>query len=217
MAIIIIIVISLCPFPLAYDVFWSFIFPLYVPTYNLSQILQILVPGIDNYPVCDIKSVSKMLSQSWALFFFTICRELPQATSHFIFKLCSYSRNTSVTDEKKKTKRKKQVSQMMKPQCREDLSRNLLKVCWHLFACFPPCLMDHHNVTLVSFFFINISFSLCVKWGGCTRGTFSVYATCKDLWTHTIGSSELRTCGQFTKDIVVKGSPDERKVRTRCS
>ena len=38
----------------------------------------------------------------WALFFFTICRELPQATSHFIFKLCSYSRHTSVTDEKKK-------------------------------------------------------------------------------------------------------------------
>ena len=55
--IIIIIVISLCPFPLAYDVCWSFIFSLYVPINNLSQILQILVPGIDNYPVCDIKSV----------------------------------------------------------------------------------------------------------------------------------------------------------------
>ena len=52
--IMIIIVISLCPFSLAYDVCWSFIFSLYVPTYNLSQILQILVPGIDNYPVCDI-------------------------------------------------------------------------------------------------------------------------------------------------------------------
>lgn len=44
--IIIIIVISLRPYPLAYDVCWSFIFSLYVPTYNLSQILQILVPGM---------------------------------------------------------------------------------------------------------------------------------------------------------------------------
>lgn len=142
--IIIIIVISLCPFPLAYDVCWSFIFSLYVPINNLSQILQILVPGIDNYPVCDIKSVSKVLSESWALFFFTICKELPQASSHFIFKLCSYPRNTSVIDDET-------------TQCREDLSRNLLKVCWHLFVCSPPYLMDHHNVTLVSyFFFINV-------------------------------------------------------------
>ena len=72
------------------------------------------------------------------------------------------TQETQVLQMKKKKKRKKQVLQMMKPQCREDLSRNLLKVCWHLFACFPPCLMDHHNVTLVSFFFNkHIFFIMC--------------------------------------------------------
>lgn len=131
--IIIIIVISLCPYPLAYDVCWSFIFSLYVPTYNLSQILQILVPGM-------ISKVYQKCCLSPGLCFSS------QFAENFHKHHLILSSNYVVIQET-------QVLLTMKPQCREDLSRNLLKVCWHLFACSPPYLMDHHNVTLVSYFF----------------------------------------------------------------
>lgn len=129
----------------------------------------------------------------------TICREHPQASSHLICDLCHSTRKAAIIERE--------------TTCREDLSRNRLKACWHLFERSPPCLTDHDNITLVSYVFHTlISFSLCVNWGGCTRRSLSVYATSHHLWAHV---SEQRTCGQLAKDVIVK--PDERKVRTRCS
>lgn len=48
------------------DVCWSFLFSLYVPTYNLPQILQMLVPGTTQ---SVISTVYALLSEPWALLF----------------------------------------------------------------------------------------------------------------------------------------------------